>query len=57
MMIEFNDLSILSSNNRRAFNRKAKSQLKKLIIRQKPSLYFIYETHVAFSKVKKFWKS
>lgn len=54
-MIEFKDFTVLSWNIRGAASAEVKRHLRGQLLRYRPSLVFIMETHIQFSKVKNFW--
>lgn len=53
-MMIFKDFNVLPRNVRGAASARVKRRLKSLLVRYKPSLVFIMEIHVKFSKVKNF---
>lgn len=53
----YNNLSILSWNIRGAFGRNKRRHVRDIVSQYHPSLFLVYETHVQFAKVDKFWHS
>lgn len=53
----FQNFSVLSWNIRGASSRNARRNVRDLIMLHHPSLFCIFETHVLFIKVEKFWLS
>lgn len=51
----FKEFSILSWNIRGALGKSARQHVREIIKSHRPSLYLIYETHGAFSKVERLW--
>src|ERR1044072_3119902 len=55
-MIEYNDFSVLAWNIRGAANGSAKRHIRELLRVNHPSIVFLFETKVQFSKVRSFWR-
>lgn len=55
LMDLFNNFNIMSWNIRGASNINARRHVHDLIRMHHPSLFCVYETHVLFSKVERFW--